>query len=200
METAPTVYEEFSEEIWPQSCEALLAKMTEHACHGVEYVVLDVCSLGGEVASAMSVYQALCSPPFEFVTRNTGELASMGNLVFLAGKRRLAAPEATFLLHPITVKTPTGWPTAAPWLDVEDMRNLRTKVERSGAPPKLFTELDLGIVRLAREEQEVQKIFEERTNLAGSAFRALVQGRTSLSAAEAYAVGIVHEIVPASRS
>jgi ATP-dependent protease ClpP protease subunit len=80
------------------------------------------------------------------------------------------------------------------------MCKLRTKVERSGAPPKLFTELDLGIMRLAREEQEVQKIFEERTNLRGPAIRALVQGHTSLSAAEAYAVGIVHEIIPARRS
>jgi len=198
MEIAPIeVCEQFSEKIWPWSSEALVAKMTEHAYRGVECVVLDVSSLGGDVKSAMRVYQALCSPPFEFVTRNMGEIASMGNLVFLAGERRLAVPEATFLLHPITVETPAGWPTAAPWLDVEDIRKLRTKVERSGGHPKLFTELDLGIVRLTREEKEVQKIFEERTNLAGPVIRALVQGHTTVSAAEAYAVGIVHEVIPA---
>jgi ATP-dependent protease ClpP protease subunit len=196
MEIAPIeVHEQFSEEIWPWSGEALLAKMTEHAYLGVEHVVLDVSSLGGEVASAMSVYQALRSSPFELVTRNMGEVASMGNLVFLAGERRLAIAEATFLLHPITVEAPAEWPTSARWLDVEDMRKLRTKVERSGASPKLFNELDWGIMRLAREEREVQRIFEERTSLTGPQFRKLVRGHTTVSAAYACAVGIVHEVI-----
>jgi ATP-dependent protease ClpP protease subunit len=198
METAPIeICETFFEKITTQSTEGLLARMAEHAYRGVERVELAMLMSGGEVASTMTLFTKLTESPIELVTCATGEIASMGVVLFLAGDKRLASPEATFLMHPITVETPAGWPTAAPWLDVEDIRKLRTKVERSGAPPKLFTELDLGIVRLTREEREVQKIFEERTNLTGPEIRALVQGHTTVSAAYACAVGIVHEVIPA---
>jgi ATP-dependent protease ClpP protease subunit len=193
MEIAPIeVHEEFSEEIWPWSREALLAKMAEHAYHGVEHVVLDVCSPGGEVASAMSVYQALRSSPFELVTRNMGEVASMGNLLFLAGERRLAVPEATFLLHPITLCTRSGMR-----FNIHDLGRKRMELECAHGSPSLMIALDKGIATIAREEREVQMIFEERTNLAGPEIRALVQGHTSVSAAYACAVGIVHEVIPA---
>jgi|ERR1039458_1491999 ATP-dependent protease ClpP protease subunit len=136
METAPVeICETFFEKITTQSTEGLLTRMTEHAYHGAERVRLVVSSPGGEVASAIALHEGLRSLPIEFITYNTGEVASMGNIMFLAGDERLASAEATFLLHPITLLTPTGWPTAAPWLDVEDMRKLRTKVERSGAHP-----------------------------------------------------------------
>lgn len=201
METAPIeVYKEFSEEIWPQSSEALLNKIAEHARNNIGCVVLDVASRGGEVESAMMLCEELLSMPVEFVARATGEVASMGIVLFLACDRRLAFPEATFFMHPITVKTPTGWPTVAPWLDIEDIRKLRARIERSGAPPKLFTELDLGIVRLARQEKAVRTVLEQRTKLTGSEVEALVQRGEPIDAAYAKAVGIVHEIVLASRS
>jgi ATP-dependent protease ClpP protease subunit len=198
MEIAPIeVHEELSEEIWPWSREALLAKMTEHAYHGAERVRLVVSSPGGQVASTMTLFTKLTESPIELVTHAKGEIASMGVVLFLAGDKRLASPEATFLMHPITIETPAGWPTVAQWLDVEDIRKLRTKAERSGAHPKLFTELDWGIVRLTGEEREVQRIFEERTNLTVPEIKALVQGHTTVSAAYACAVGIVHEVIPA---
>jgi ATP-dependent protease ClpP protease subunit len=201
METTPTeVHESFSEEIWPWSRESLLAKIAEHACHGVGRVVLEVSSPGGEVESAMMLYEELLSTPVELVANATGEVASMGIVLFLACDRRLASPEATFFMHPITVETPAGWPTAAPWLDVEDIRKLRTKVERSDAHQTLLTELDWGIVRLTRQEKAVRNVLEQRTKLTGSGIRALVERGEPVDATYAKAAGIVHEIVPASRS
>ncbi len=197
METAPIeVHEEFSEEIWPWSREALLAKMTEHAYHRVERVRLVVSSPGGEVASTMELFKELSESSIELVTLATGEVASMGVVLFLAGDKRLASPKATFLIHPITVETPAGWPTAAPSLDIGDIHKLRTKVERSGTHPKLFNELDLGIMRLTREEQKLQKILEERTNLTGPTIKPLVRDGKPISATTALAMGIVHEIIP----
>jgi ATP-dependent protease ClpP protease subunit len=196
METAPIeVCEEFSEEIWPWSREALLARMTEHAYHGVARVVLDISSPGGEVACAMSLYQQLRSTPFELVTHNTGKVASMGNVLFLAGNRRVATPEATFLMHPTAFETPTGYT-----FDANDLRIIRTELEHSGDPLRLLREVDIGIARLTREDGAVRTIFEERTKLAGSEIRALVQRGKPVDAAYAKAAGIVHEIIPASRS
>jgi ATP-dependent protease ClpP protease subunit len=202
MEIAPIeVHEAFSDEIWPWSSrEALLQKINEHAYHGVERIVLDVSSPGGEVASTMVLFKELSKSSIEVVTRATGEVASMGVVLFLAGDRRLASPEATFLVHPVAVKTPSGWPTTIKWLNAEDMSQLRAKAERSTAYPKLLNELDLGIVRLARQEKAVRTVLEQRTKLTGSEIEALVQQGEPMDAAYAKAMGIVHEIVPASRS
>src|ERR1039458_3786458 len=126
METAPIeICETFFEKITTQSSEGLLTRMAEHAYHGAERVRLVVSSPGGQVASTMTLITKLTESPIELVTHATGEIASMGVMLFLAGDKRLASPEATFLMHPITVETPAGWPTAAPWLDVEDIRKLR---------------------------------------------------------------------------
>lgn len=194
METALIeICETFSEKITIQSSEGLLARMIEHAYRGVEHVVLDVCSPGGKVESAMSIYKALCSAPFELVTRNVSEVASMGNLVFLAGDRRLAWPEATFLLHPITFDD-----TVVP-MNVDDWRRVRTRLERSGRHSRV-AEVERRIRRLDKEEGDVRKILEQRTNLTGPTIKTLVQESKPISATKALAMGIVHEIIPASRS
>lgn len=186
------VCEDFSEEITPGSREALVAKMVEHAYHDVKRVVLDVSSPGGEMVSAMHLYDALCSTPFLLVTRNTGEIASMGNLVFLAGDERVASDEATFLLHPLTLLTPSG-----ARLDINDLRQKRMELERTHCMSPRAIELDRGIARLASEEQALQRIFEARTSLTGPEIETLVTGHVLIDAAYACAVGIVHEIIPA---
>jgi ATP-dependent protease ClpP protease subunit len=194
MEIAPIeVHEEFSEEIWPWSREALLAKMTEHAYHGAEHVVLDVCSPGGEVASAMSVYQALRSSPFELVTRNMGEVASMGVVLFLAGDKRLASPEATFLLHPIA-STDTIVP-----MDVESWRRARTRFERQGDQSRVG-EISERITYLDEKESEIRLILEARTKLTTAEVETLVRQGNPISAIDALNRGIVHEILPAGGS
>jgi ATP-dependent protease ClpP protease subunit len=194
MENVPfEVCESFSEEITPSSSEALVARMVEYRYRDIHRVVLDVSSPGGQVESAMSIYRALRSVPFELVTRNVGEVASMGNLVFLAGDRRFATPEATFLLHPIAFDGIVR-------RDASDLRRARTKLERTCGSPSAMIELDRGIVRLEREDQEVQSILKQRTKLTGPEASALVREGKPVSADYALAVGIVHGIIPAGTS
>jgi ATP-dependent protease ClpP protease subunit len=195
METTPAVVREtFSGRITPQTSEALVANMSDYADHDVERVVLDMSTPGGVVASGITLYKRLRSLPFELITYNTGEVASMGNIMFLAGDKRLASAEATFLLHPITLLTPYGP------LDVNDLRQERIQLERTCGSSSLMVELDIGIAKITREEREVQTIFEERTNLTGPEIRELVQNHTYVSAAYACAVGIVHDVISARRS
>jgi len=194
MEITPTeVHESFSEEITPSSGKLLVAKMTEHTHHDVERVVLDLSSPGGRVESAMILYKEFLSSPFELVTHNVGEVASMGTIVFLAGDRRLASPEATFLLHPI-IFTDTAVP-----MNVYDWRRVRTRLERSSNHSRT-AEVDRRISQLDKEEADVRKVLEQRTRLTEPAIRELVRESEPIGAAEALAFGIVHEIIPASRS
>ncbi|HTZ65164.1 MAG TPA: ATP-dependent Clp protease proteolytic subunit [Solirubrobacteraceae bacterium] len=183
------VRESFLEEITPESSEALIAKMVECTYQDVERVVLEVASPGGEVASAIHLYEALLSTSFELVTCNLGEVASMGNLVFLAGDKRVAAPEATFLLHPVTFD-------GAVRLDADDLRRSRTRAERAAESPKRIAEYDLGIARLESETREIQSILEARTRLSGRGAARLIQEAKPLSAASARAVGIVDAVAP----
>jgi ATP-dependent protease ClpP protease subunit len=196
METTPfEVCESFSEEITVSSSDALLRRLAEHASHGIERVVLDVSSPGGEVLSAVGLYEELRSTSIELVTRNVGEVASMGNLVFLAGDRRLISPEATFLLHPIVFND-----SRVP-LNAEDLCEIRTRFERSGADSSQLTKIDRRICRLNMDEKKVQKIFEQRTHLTSPKIKALVHESKPFGAADAIAFGIAHEIVmPADRS
>ncbi len=190
METSPReARERFSEEITPASSEALLERMSGHARNGVERVVLDISSPGGEVASAMRLYHALRDTGFELVTRNVGEVASMGNLLFLAGDTRLALSETTFLLHPVTFKQ-SG-------LDLEGLSQRRRLVERTGRLSRL-RELDLGVARLEREESEIRAVIEQRSKLSGPAIAQLVRESKPLDPEFAQSAGIVHGLLPAS--
>jgi len=178
METAPIdVYEEFSDEIWPGSSEALLAKMTEHASHG-ERVGLTVSAPGGQVASGIALHRQLLLLPLELTTYNTGEVASMGNLVFLTGERRLAVPEATFLVHPIA-SIDTGVP-----MDADAWRRARTRFERRGDQSRVV-EISERISYLDAKEGEVREIFKERTKLTSSEIAELVRKGQAISATEA---------------
>jgi ATP-dependent protease ClpP protease subunit len=125
------------------------------------------------------------------VTRNVGEVASMGNLVFLAGDRRLAAPETTFLLHPVVF-------ASAIRRDANDLRRVGSRLELDGRPSPELVELDSAITRLDREDREVRKILEQRTKLSGPEVATLVKESNPVNAAYALAVGIVHEVIAAS--
>jgi ATP-dependent protease ClpP protease subunit len=194
MEIHPVeIHEEFSDEIWPQSSEALLARMTEHAHHGVERVVLDMATPGGEVASAMMLLEKLSESPIELVTHAMGEVASMGVVLFLAGDKRLASPEATFLLHPVKLVLPGS----SLEVDAKALRRISARLEHSFNPsPARLRELDLTIARVEREDNSVQTILEQRTKLTGSDIKALIQCGEPVDAAYAKAVGIVHEVIP----
>jgi ATP-dependent protease ClpP protease subunit len=179
--------ERFSEEITPASSGALLERMSTHARNGIERVVLDVSSPGGEVASAMRLHRALRASDFELVTRNVGEVASMGNLLFLAGDTRLAMRGTTFLLHPVTFRE-SG-------LDVEGLSRYRERIERTGRQRARLLDLDRGVARLRREESEIRSIIEQRSKLSGPAIAQLVRESKPLDLQFAHSTGIVHGLL-----
>ena len=61
------------------------------------YVLLS--SPGGSVASGVALYNYITSLPARVIIPNIGIVDSVANLVFLAGTKRYAAPNSSFLFH-----------------------------------------------------------------------------------------------------
>jgi ATP-dependent protease ClpP protease subunit len=96
---APVVYVTFSAEIVPSTTESLIAVMANCANRNVKSVQLLISTPGGSVMNGLNLYNVLKGMPFELITHNVGNVDSIGNAVFLAGSKRYATYNATFMFH-----------------------------------------------------------------------------------------------------
>ena len=164
---AREAYVHFTREFNGDTAESLLDAITTLSNEGVPRVVLCIASPGGWIPKAMAVYNMLRAFPFELVTHAVGEVASAGNMPFLAGDVRYACPHATFMLHPGSLASKTrSW--------------TRTACER--------------IDRLEGHDDRERLIIKQRTKLTAAQIRTIVRRSTTLSAPEALDAGIVHRI------
>lgn len=69
----------------------------------ISSLTLNICSLGGNVASGIGMYNFLKNLSFPIHTHNMGEVTSAAILPYLSGKIRTAEPISKFMLHPITI-------------------------------------------------------------------------------------------------
>lgn len=95
----PLVHVSFSAEINPNTTENLIATMANLANLEVQEVCLLFSTPGGAVMCGMNLYNVLSGLPFKLTVHNAGNVDSIGNAIFLAGKQRFAAPQATFMFH-----------------------------------------------------------------------------------------------------
>ena len=95
----PTVYVSFSAEIVPHTTESLISTMANLANQKVTHVYLMISTPGGSVMHGMNLYNVLRAFPFKLTTHNVGNIDSIGNAVFLAGRERYACPHSTFMFH-----------------------------------------------------------------------------------------------------
>ena len=65
-------------------------------------ICLSISSSGGNVDSGIALYNFIRSLPIETITHNTGIVASIANVVFLAANRRYAVENSSFYLHGIS--------------------------------------------------------------------------------------------------
>ena len=56
-------------------------------------------TMGGQVAAGISLYNMLMALPVKVITYNTGQVNSIGNVVFLAGSERYASKVSSFMFH-----------------------------------------------------------------------------------------------------
>jgi len=104
-----TIYVTFSAEINPNTTEGLLAVMAGAANQRVQEVYLALSTPGGNVREGMNLYNVLKGVPFDLTIHNGGTVDSIGNAMFLAGKKRYATDNATFMYHGVgfTINSPT---------------------------------------------------------------------------------------------
>ena len=95
----PISYISFLADINPQTSAALIGTIFDQISKGASEIYLLLSTPGGTVDHGVAVYNVLKGLPVPFTTHNVGAVNSIGNVIFLAGARRKAAPHTTFMYH-----------------------------------------------------------------------------------------------------
>lgn len=163
------VYVMFDDTIAPQPAQALIKVMAEAANQGVPRVVLCLTTSGGAIVTGIQLYQVLRGMPFDLTVHAVGDVASAGNIVFVAGQERVAAPHSTFMFHEPTISASEGEE-----YNVKNLRELAAQLESNG--------------------NRNRRILEERTGMSRNEINALKRRTRTLNADEAVAAGLADRI------
>jgi ATP-dependent protease ClpP protease subunit len=151
------------------SVNALLAAVDQQLSAGAKQLTLLISSMGGDSSYGIAAYNFLKGIPLEIVTHNFGSVDSIGVVLFCAGTRRRSVPYARFTLHSGSVVFEQALQMDEPELD-EQIKTLRV------------------------EMANVAGIVAETTGRPVAEVMAAMQRCTVLTAPEAQAWGLVHDI------
>lgn len=70
-----------------------------------EPIEIYISSPGGSVSSGLAIYDAIRACPCDVHMVASGEIMSMGFIIYLAGDKRIAAPHTRFMMHSISYGT-----------------------------------------------------------------------------------------------
>lgn len=169
----PTAHINFIAEIIPKTVEALMGITSDLVNRGHRELYLALSSPGGSVSDGVALYNYLRSLPVKLTTHNIGSVNSIGNIVFLAGSRRLACAHTTFMFHGVSLQT-----QAPQAFERKSLREHLSSIES--------------------DEKRIAGIVAERTKLTQSAIDNFFLEAKTLSAEDAVADSIVHEIAQLS--
>jgi ATP-dependent protease ClpP protease subunit len=125
---------------------------------------------GGNIPDALLTYGFLCALPAKLTTYNLSTIASAGTLIYLAGEKRIAAPNAFFQFHHVTQNFSTP-PTS---MTLDEFTERKTS---------------LGI-----DLQRMEQIYRERTSLTPAQIEEFRQHAVFFDAVAAHNAGITHEV------
>lgn len=91
--------------------------------YGVKTIYFQFSSNGGSVDSAITLYNFLKSLPCEIVMHNTGSIDSAAIVVFMAGNRRYAAANTSFLFHGV------GWGFSGGEIKLTQLKEMESGIE-----------------------------------------------------------------------
>jgi ATP-dependent Clp protease protease subunit len=137
---------------------------------GLNQVHLVVGTGGGNIPDALLTYGFLCALPAKLTTYNLSTVASAGTIIYLAGEKRIAAPNASFRFHHVTQNF--SKPLTSMTLDE-------------------FTEEKTS---LAMSLERLEQIYRERTSLTSEQIEEFRQHAVFFDAAAAHNAGIAHEV------
>ncbi len=168
--TPPSVrYLSFSAFINRETVQTLIQMMSKYHNEGVQEVYLMMSTGGGEVQPGVHLYNFLRGLPFRLTIHNVGYVNSVGNVVFLAGDRRYANPNATFMFHGVGFTLSQGTRF--------EEQQLRERLE--------------GVLR---DQGRLGSIIHERTKLDEEVVKGLFSKAETMDAAWAAEHGLIDEI------
>ncbi len=165
-----TFYVSFSAEINPHTTESLLSVMANLVNQKAKTIHLLMSTPGGNVMNGMNLYNILRGLPLDLVTHNVGNVDSIGNAIFLAGKRRYACKHSTFMFHGV------GF----------DLRNQSMRLEEKN--------LRESLASILSDQKRIGSIITERSQITEEDASALFREAQTKDAAFAVSLGIIHEI------
>ncbi len=162
-------YVKFFAPVDGNSTNALMNVVDQKVQQGVSRLTLLISTPGGSVFHGLSVYNYLAGLPIEIETHNFGSVDSIGAVIYVAGRRRYSVPDARFLMHPVAVSFAAN--TA---LGEDEL------AER------------LASVRI--DTDNIVRVIAAATGKSRDELHRAMLGRSTFSADEARAFGLVHEI------
>lgn len=99
-------YVHFSKGIDAQSVNELVTVLLGIASGPDREVTLYINSSGGNVVAGIHCHNLLQALPIQLTTHNVGNVDSIANVIFLAGRRRLCSQPSTFMFHSVGFDVP----------------------------------------------------------------------------------------------
>lgn len=145
----------FTAEITPITVERLTATMAQAIDDRVSEVYLAMSTVGGQVQAGIALYNTLLAVPFALTIHNISSVNSIGNVIFLAGQKRYATANSTFMFHGV------GFDVTAPTRI--DERYVRDRLDSLLADQKrmgqiITTRSDIG-------EDKIAELFRTQTTV-----------------------------------
>jgi len=165
----PPAFISFAAEIVPQTVEALLNAFTNFVNQGFREIHLLLSTPGGSVMHGITAYNVLRGLPIELTTHNMGNVDSIGAVVFLAGGRRYACPQSTFMLHGVAFGTNT---------------------------PTQFFERNLKerLASVQADQERIKAIYNDRAGINPEDAEKFFLGESTINATHAVNLGLAHDV------
>jgi ATP-dependent Clp protease, protease subunit len=129
-------------------------------------ITINIKSYGGDLFSALSIYDYIRSLPNKVITKITGATASAATIIALAGDHRMISANARYLIHK---------PMVGAMGNSDDFQKILGDLE----------DLDAGVI----------KLYVERSNLNEEEVLNLMRAEKFISAEDALRMGFVDEII-----
>jgi ATP-dependent protease ClpP protease subunit len=164
-----TTYIHFAADINATTVEQLLGVIFQQIGAGAAEIVLLFSTPGGHIDAGITLYNTLNGLPVPLTMHNVGNVDSIGNAIFMAGKRRLTTPHSSFLFHGVK------------WGFGQNQQLSRTELHE-------ITE------NLAASERKIAGIISEKSSLKLEEINGFFAKAKSIDPQEALDRGIVHSV------
>ena len=135
-------------EITPLTGSALIGALTSAVNNQHDEIHLLLSTPGGMVADGITAYNAIRALPVPVHTYNIGNVNSIGNVIFQAGDKRIAAITSSFMFHGV------GFPIQNAWME---LKQLQEKIDTIHNDQALIA--DILVRRSTLSVENVNKLF-----------------------------------------